>query len=202
MGRVWRFFAAWGLDVLVVCRRGGERDRHGAADDADRPDGLQLWFEVAAFSVVLLALLARRRFPFLAPAFVWVARPALSFVDGKLIATQAGVFLCGMGAAVLLGSLRSGLQSRVGLVLVLVGAAVVVYNDPTARAGGPRLHPGALRRRLAGGLRAARADRADARPRRSGRCGPSGSGSRRPGWRWPRSGPGWRASSTTSSPTR
>ena len=39
-----------------------------------------------------------------------------------------------MGAAVLFGSLRNGLQARVGLVLVLVGAAVVVYYDPTRTA--------------------------------------------------------------------
>jgi signal transduction histidine kinase len=36
-----------------------------------------------------------------------------------------------MGAAILLGSLRSGLQSGIGLVLVLLGSATVVYNDPT-----------------------------------------------------------------------
>ena len=36
-----------------------------------------------------------------------------------------------MGAAVLFGSLRDGLQARVGLVIVLLGAAVVVYYDPT-----------------------------------------------------------------------
>ena len=100
-------------------------------DDADRPDGLQLWFEVVALSVALLALCARRQFPFLAPAFLWVVCPALSFVDGGLIVSQAGVFVCGMGAAVLLGSLKSGIESRVGLVLVLVGSATVVYNDPT-----------------------------------------------------------------------
>ena len=47
--------------------------------------------------------------------------PAL--LDHQAISTQAGVFLCGMGAAVLFGSLRNGLQARVGLVLVLVGAA-------------------------------------------------------------------------------
>ena len=88
-----------------------------------------------AITVVPLSLLARRQFPFLAPAFVWVAAPALSFLDHQLISTQAAVFLCGMGAAVLLGSLRNGLQARVGLVLVLVGSAVVVYHDPTHTAG-------------------------------------------------------------------
>jgi signal transduction histidine kinase len=103
--------------------------------DPDRPDGLQLWFEAVAVSVALLALCARRRFPFLAPATVWVAGPALSFLDGSLIVSLAGVFVCGMGAAVLLGSLKSGPQSRIGLVIVLVGSCVVVYNDPTHSPG-------------------------------------------------------------------
>ena len=57
--------------------------------------------------------------------------PALSFLDGELIASQPGVFLAGMYAAFLLGGLRRGQLARLGLVLVLVGAAVVVYHDPT-----------------------------------------------------------------------
>jgi signal transduction histidine kinase len=40
-----------------------------------------------------------------------------------------------MGAAVLLGSVKSGTQSRIGLVIVLVGSCVVVYNDPTHTPG-------------------------------------------------------------------
>jgi signal transduction histidine kinase len=131
MGRVWRFFASWGLDVLVVVAAAASAVGTVLRNDSDRPDGLQLGFEVAAITVIPLALCARRRFPFLAPAFVWTVSPLLSFLDGMLIVTQAGVFLTGMGAAVLLGSVRSGLQSRTGLVLVLLGAATVVYNDPT-----------------------------------------------------------------------
>jgi len=41
------------------------------------------------------------------------------------------VYLCGMGAAVLLGGLRHGVQARVGLVIVLVSAATVIAHDPT-----------------------------------------------------------------------
>jgi signal transduction histidine kinase len=131
MGRVWRWFAAWGLDVLVVVAAAASAVGTVLRNDSDRPDGLQLWFEVAAIAVIPLALCVRRRFAFLAPAFVWTVSPLLSFLDGNLIVTQAGVFVTGMGAAVLLGSLKSGLQARVGLVLVLLGSATVVYNDPT-----------------------------------------------------------------------
>lgn len=131
MGRVWRFLAAWGLDLLVVVAAAGSAIGTVMRNDSDRPDGLQLWFEVAAIAAIPLVLLGRRRFPFFAPAFVWTASPLLSFLDGMLIVTQAGVFVTGMGSAVLLGSLRSALQSRVGLVLVLLGSAIVVSNDPT-----------------------------------------------------------------------
>jgi signal transduction histidine kinase len=134
MGRVWRFFAKWGLDVLVVAAAAASAVGTVQRDDADRPDGPALWLEVALVTGLLLVLVARRRFPFLAPAFMWVGSAALSFVDNQLISSQAGVFLCGMVAAALLGSLRSGYQARVGLALVLVGAAVVVVNDPTRSA--------------------------------------------------------------------
>jgi signal transduction histidine kinase len=135
MARVVRFFAAYGLDVLIVCAAVGSAIGTFLRGDAQRPDGLQLWFEAVAIGVVLLALCARRAFPFLAPAVLWIGCPALSFVDGQLITSLAGVSLAGMGSAVLLGSLRNGRQSRIGLVIVLVGAATVVYNDPTSSSG-------------------------------------------------------------------
>jgi len=134
VGRVWRFFAAWGLDVLIVCAAAASAVGTVLRTDADRPDGLQLWFEALAIATVILLLCARRRLPFVAPAVLWIAGPALTLLDHQAISSQAAVFLCGMGAAVLFGSLRNGLQARAGLVLVLVGAAVVVYYDPTRTA--------------------------------------------------------------------
>jgi signal transduction histidine kinase len=130
MGRVWGWFAAWGLDAVIVAAAVTSAIGTVARNDADRPDGLQLWVEVVTICVVLLSLCARRQLPFLAPAFVWVGSATLSFFDHQLITTQPGVFLCGMGAAVLLGSQRRPVQARVGLVLVAVCAAVVVDNDP------------------------------------------------------------------------
>src|SRR5262245_33974285 len=131
MSRVWRWFAVWGLDLLIVGAVVASAIGTVLRTDADQPDGLQLWFEVVAFSVVVLALCARRRLPFLAPAFLWVGCAALSFLDNQLVTTQPGAFLCGMGAAVLLGSLRRKVESRVGLAIVIVCSAVIVANDPT-----------------------------------------------------------------------
>jgi signal transduction histidine kinase len=130
MGRVRRFFAVWGLDVLIVLVTVGSGVGTVLRSDHQRPTGVQLWLEAAAVSAVVLVLLARKRFPFQAPASVWVVAPALSFLDGGLIASQPGVFLAGMYSAFLLGGLRRGQVARFSLVLVLVGAAVVVYHSP------------------------------------------------------------------------
>jgi signal transduction histidine kinase len=134
VGRVWRFFAAWGLDVLVVAAAVASGIGTVLRNDVDRPDGAQLAFEVVAITVIPLLLIGRRWWPFLAPALVWIGSAAVSFMDSQLITTQPGVFLCGMGASVLLGSLRRGVQARVGLAVVLVCASVVVYQDPTETA--------------------------------------------------------------------
>jgi len=135
VARVWRFFAAWVIDVVIGLAALASAVGTLLRDDAQRPAGAHLAVEVAVITAIPLLLLGRRRWPFLAPALVWTVSPLVSFTDGNLITTQPGVFVTGMGAAVLLGSLSSGVQSRVGLLLVLLGSAVVVYNDPTHAAG-------------------------------------------------------------------
>jgi signal transduction histidine kinase len=131
MARVWRLLRTYGLDLLVVLAASTSAIGTAVRNDVDRPDGGQLWFEVVAITVVPLLLCARRYFPFGAPACVWLGSAALSFLDSQLITTQPGVFLCGMGASGLLGSLRRGVQARVGLVIVVVCSALVVSHDPT-----------------------------------------------------------------------
>jgi signal transduction histidine kinase len=79
---------------------------------------------------LVLLLLARRRFPFAAPAAFWIGAAAASFWDGQLVSSQAGIFVAGLFAAVLLGSPRSGRQARAGLVIVVAGAVIVVSNVP------------------------------------------------------------------------
>jgi hypothetical protein len=45
--------------------------------DADNAPTSPLWFAVPAIAIVVLPLLCRRRFPFAAPASVWVIAAAL-----------------------------------------------------------------------------------------------------------------------------
>jgi signal transduction histidine kinase len=79
---------------------------------------------------VVLPLLARRRFPFGAPAAVWLVAAAASFVDGRLVVMPAGAVIAGFIAAFLLGDLSDGLRARLGLAIVTCGAVIVTDNNP------------------------------------------------------------------------
>lgn len=124
-----------GVDVLIVVAAVWSAVGTATREDDSVPTGAQLWFEVAAIAAMILVLLLRRRFPFAAPASVWLAGVALSFLDGRLVTSQGGVYVAGLGSALLLGNLRSDVQARTGLAIVVGGAAILVYNDPTHRAG-------------------------------------------------------------------
>ena len=60
--------------------------------------------ELVGITSSVLVLLARRQFPFAAPATTWLVCAALSFLDEQLIVNGAGILVAGMGAAVLLGT--------------------------------------------------------------------------------------------------
>ena len=103
----------------------------------DSPDAptVPLWFTIPAGGLLVLSLLARHRFPFGAPATTWVVGGVVSFVDGRLVGFVVAISAAGMAAAVLLGMVRDELRSRIGLALVLISSAVIVYNQPSHTAG-------------------------------------------------------------------
>ena len=103
-------------------------------DSPDAPTS-SLWVTIPLAELLVLPLLLRRRFPFGAPATVWVVGGAASFVDGNLVGFTVTSSAAGMAAAVLLGNVRDELQARLGLALVLVSAALVVYNGPNRTPG-------------------------------------------------------------------
>jgi signal transduction histidine kinase len=100
--------------------------RHDPAHEPTTPN----WFAVPAVALIVLPLLARRRFPFAAPAAVWLLGAAISLIDGRLVVFTASPFIAGMAAAFLLGNLSDDTKARIGLAIVLAGAAIVVYNNP------------------------------------------------------------------------
>jgi signal transduction histidine kinase len=130
VSRVWSLARAYALDVLIAIAA-----VESALEVALRHDPVQeprttAWFAAPAIALVVLALLGRRRFRFAAPAAVWVLAAGLSFVDGRLVPFTASAFLAGFVAAYLLGNLPDSVQARLGLAIVVGGAAIVVYNDP------------------------------------------------------------------------
>ena len=135
MSRAWLYLSRHGLDVLIVIAAVESAVSTLLRDDPQRPTGAMLWFEALALAGAILTLLARRRFPFAAPASSWLISSALSFLDGELIPSEAGASAAGMGAALLLGNLRHDVQARVGLAIVIGGSATVIYNEPGHAAG-------------------------------------------------------------------
>ena len=120
----------YGFDALVVlAAAAGMLGVAFRRDDPDAPT-TPLWFSVPATAIIVLPLLARRRFPFAAPAFVWLVGPAFSFVDGRLIPFTPAISAVGLAAAFLLGNLRHAVEAWLGLAIVLGGTEIIVYNGP------------------------------------------------------------------------
>jgi len=135
VSRLWLFARSSALDVLIAIGAIESALEVAFRHDAMRAPRTPLWFAVPAVAIVVLALLGRRRFPFIAPVSVWLLAAALSFVDGRLVVFSVGVYVAGMAAALLLGNVADAVQRRVGLAVVLGAATIVVYNEPDHDAG-------------------------------------------------------------------
>jgi len=97
--------------------------------DGGPPSG-PLWALSIPVVLMPLVLMARRQFPFGAPAAVFVIAAVTSFVNGDLVTFTFGTFLTVATAAFLFGMLRDRRQALAGLALALAAAAIVVLNDP------------------------------------------------------------------------
>ncbi len=125
----------YALDVLIVVGAVASALEVAVRQDPLREPRSAAGFAVPAVALLVAALLARRRFPFAAPAAVWLLAAALSFADGRLVVFTFGVYVAGMAAALLLGRLADAARGRIGLAVVLGGAVVVVGNDPNHSTG-------------------------------------------------------------------
>jgi signal transduction histidine kinase len=125
----------YGFDALVVLAAIGGVLDVALRNDAMREPRTTHWLVVPAIALVILPLLGRRRFPFAAPASVWLVAAAVSFVDGRLIVFAVSASVAGIAAAFLLGNLRDHVQARIGLLIVLGGAAIIISNDPNHSPG-------------------------------------------------------------------
>jgi signal transduction histidine kinase len=130
MGRIIDLGRSYWLEVsIALLAVGGIVEvvlRRGAPDAPHRA----LWFTLPAVAVLVSPLFARRRFPFAALTGFWVLGVGITFIDGRLVPFMTSVFVLGMVVSFLLGNLRESLLARMGLAVVLAGAAIVVANVP------------------------------------------------------------------------
>jgi signal transduction histidine kinase len=116
----------YALDVLIVLVAAESTAEVALRHEGQRP----AWFTAPAMALVILVLLGRHRFPFSAPAANWLLGVTVSFIDGRLVVTPVGAFISAMIASFLLGNLSEARRARIGLAIVVCGAAIVVYNNP------------------------------------------------------------------------
>jgi signal transduction histidine kinase len=127
---VKRWLRRHGLDLMiVVAAAAAVMEAFLRSDDAHAPSTAPLLAAAAAL-LVILPLLGRRRWPFLAPAWLWLVAAALSFLDGRLIVSSASVYATGLVAAFLIGSLHDERQGRIGLAIIAGSGAIIALNDP------------------------------------------------------------------------
>jgi signal transduction histidine kinase len=129
VSRVWLFARSREFDLVIAIGAIASALEVAFSDDV-RESRTTPWFVVPAVAVVVLALLGRRRFPFGAPAAVWLLAAALSFVDGRVVVSTASLSVAGLAASFLLGNGADVVRRRLGLAVVLGSVAIVVYNDP------------------------------------------------------------------------
>ncbi|MDX6723232.1 MAG: hypothetical protein QOD73_1636 [Solirubrobacteraceae bacterium] len=119
-----------GLDLMIVVVALVAVVEAVLRSDGPSAPGTPRGLAIVAALALILPLLARRRGPFFAPVWLWLLAAALSFVDGRLVVSSAGIYAGGMVAGFLIGCLRDGRQSRTGLAILAGAAAIVALNDP------------------------------------------------------------------------
>ena len=135
MKRLWAFARRYWFDALLFAMAGiGVAGAVLGREHFDGPEG-PLWFDILAILVIVLPLLARRRFPFGAPAAMGVAAALTSFVDRTVVPYDGVTFLVGCAALFLVGSLRDRAQAVAGFAVAEGVLAVVLHNHPTLGVG-------------------------------------------------------------------
>jgi signal transduction histidine kinase len=129
--RAWPPIRRYGFDALVLLAmlEVALELAFGREHNKDAPTG-SLWILIPLSIAVLAPLLARRRYPFAAPAGVYLYCAAVSFYNGNLVTFSFGIFLAVLTSAFLMGMLPDRNQSVSGLAIGIGAAAIVVHNDP------------------------------------------------------------------------
>ena len=121
--RIWLLARRYWFDALVVA---------GAIEalvelftrqgDKNAPTS-SLWILAPLLVAGILPLLARRWFPFGAPAAVFLINAVVSFIDGRVVTLTAATFLTVLVSAFLFGMLEHRTQAVAGLAIGLAAGA-------------------------------------------------------------------------------
>ena len=135
MTRAVAFVRSYVFDVLVLAVAVG-----AVVEFVVKPGDQQYyptttnWFIIPAAVATVLPLLARRRFPFAAPATSLVLAGAVSFVEGNFAPFSFSIFLCLVASAFLLGMNSDRREALAGVPLILAVVVAAVHNQPDGSA--------------------------------------------------------------------
>jgi signal transduction histidine kinase len=133
--RLWPLARRYWFDAVILAVLGiGLTGTVIGRDHINGPEG-PLWFDILAMLAIVLPMLARRRFPFVAPATLGVAAALTSFVDKTVVPYDGVTFLVGCAALFVVGSLPDRSQAVAGFAVAEGVLAVVVHNDPRSGLG-------------------------------------------------------------------
>ena len=130
--RVWPMIRRYGFDVVVLLGvvEASLEIAFGRVHNKDAPTG-SLWGLIPLTVLLFLPLLARRRFPFGAPAALFIYAAAVSFFEGRLVTFPFAIFLAVLSCSFLFGMLPERRQAVSGLGIAIGAAAIVTHNHPT-----------------------------------------------------------------------
>jgi signal transduction histidine kinase len=132
---LWRLASRYWFDILIVAGIGlgiaGVVLDHGTSDGPYR----SLWLDVPLIVAIVAPLLARRRFPFGAPATVAIAVVLTTLLDDRLVPNNFMAFLAGCAAVFLMALLRDWRQAVAGLAIIFGAEGFVARTDPNGGIG-------------------------------------------------------------------
>jgi signal transduction histidine kinase len=134
--RAWPLVRRYGFDALVLLAllECALELAYGRSGNKNAPSG-SLWLLIPLTLPILLPLLARRRFPFGAPAAVFIYCAGISFFEGRLVTFPFGVFLAVLTSSFLFGMLPDRRQAVSGLAIGIGAGAIVTHNNPSQGGG-------------------------------------------------------------------
>jgi signal transduction histidine kinase len=130
---LWPYVERYAFDVVILVGAAAAvlemRSISERAPDPEVPVA-SLWLLIPVALLTTLPLLARRRWPFGAPASVFVTAGVSSFFEGALLPYSGTLFLGILASTFLFGRLRDRFEAVVGLVIAMATVVVVGWNDP------------------------------------------------------------------------